>query len=371
MAVVRPFAPNLAELAAYGALQDSFDITYFYTGPSEDGCRAELRAMGLDRIALRRYLGYTDIPGTRTLQRALDFRVGLGSLMLTALGEVMEHEYINIVDPIYMFARQILGRLRPAHRLIVVRWEVLAGRYDDVWLARGVADRVLARADRIVCTSRAAMDSLAALRPALRAGARVAVIYPGVLIDGAVPAVPDGAPRVCAIARLQWQKGIDDLVAAIAILRGSYGVDARLDVIGPGPRAPWQRLAATLGVGDLVEFPGPMRNSDVRRRLHDATLYCQPSAVSQTWCEQFGFAVVEAMVAGRPVVAAMSGVLPEIVGEDGVFVATRNAASLAAGLMSLVRDPGAARARGARLAAAARARYDAERQGRALLEFVA
>ena len=134
------------------------------------------------------------------------------------------------------------------------------------------------------------------------------------------------------------------------------------------PFCHWRRATqATVGtsaggVADDVHVVGTLPNAQVRERLAAAHVYCQPSVVSRTWCEQFGFAVVEAMALGRPVVACDTGALREIVGEDGEYAGARNASALAAAIARVLDDPTAA-ARGARLAARARARYSASTQG--------
>ena len=370
MAIVRPHAPNLAEMAIYAPLQEAFDLTFFYSGPSLEDCRRELAAFGLENMAVRRYRSYADWVRFQPLRRALDYKLGIGSGMLTDLDEVLDHEIVNVVDPIYRFTSQIAARLRPSQRLIVVRWELIPNRYDDSLLARRHAHAVLARADRIVCASDAAQRSLLAFRNGLGARARVQLIYPGVRLPTVVPPLHAAVPRrILTVARLQWQKGVDDLIAAVAILRRNE-VHAELQIIGSGSRGDWEQRIASHELDDAVQLLGAVPHAEVIERIADAAVYCQPSAASRTWCEQFGFATVEAMSLGRPVVAASSGALPEIIGPDGVFASVRNAASLANALAGLMADPVEAAARGARLAAFARARYDSVQQGRALCEFL-
>jgi glycosyltransferase involved in cell wall biosynthesis len=371
MAVVRPFGPNLAEMAMYRQVLAEFDVTYFYTGPTLEVVRREFDALGLSGLRVRRYRSYNDLLPFSTLQRALDFKVGVGSCMLTCLAEVCQHDVINIVDPIYMFASQIVRRLTSRQKLVVVRWEVIPNRYDDIVLARARAQKVLPRADAIVCTSLAARDSFKQRAPSNAKAQKITVIYPGIVLPTSAVDTSDRPPAsIVTVARLQWQKGLDDLIAAVAILRRCHATEVRLSVIGRGDAKPWRALAESHGVGGTVDFLGSLPNVDVRRELSRAAVYCQASAVSRTWCEQFGFAVVEAMALGRPIVASYSGVLPEIVGEDGVFCAVRNASSLASALAQVLLDRPGARARGERLAARAREQYDADRQGHALLELV-
>jgi phosphatidyl-myo-inositol dimannoside synthase len=370
MAIVRPHAPNLAEMAVYAPLQEAFDLTFFYSGPSVEECRRDLAAFGLGEMAVRRYRSYADWVRFQPLRRVLDYKLGIGSGMLTDLDEVLDHEIVNVVDPIYRFTSQIAARLRPSQRLIVVRWELIPNRYDDSLAARRHAHFVMARADRIVCASEAAHRSLLAFPDELGARARVQVIYPGIRLPAVVPPLHSAAPRrILTVARLQWQKGIDDLIAAVAILRRRH-VDAELQIIGSGSRAEWEQLIAGHGLDGAVQLLGAIPHAEVIEHIASAAVYCQPSAASRTWCEQFGFATVEAMSLGRPIVAASSGALPEIVGPDGVFASVRNAASLADALAGVMADPVDAAARGARLAAFARARYDSVQQGRALCEFL-
>lgn len=367
MAVVRPHAPNVTEMALYAPVLEEFDVTYFFTGPTEQECRVELDRLGLERMKVRRYAAYTDIVSLSSLRRLLDFKVGVGSTMFSGVRHVLQHDIINVVDPIYMFAWQIVRRLHSRHRLIVVRWELIPGRYEDVWLVGRRAQRVLSRADLIVCTSEAARDTLPLYGGGVSARTRVEVIYPGVRLPNDVGVVESAdQPRIVTVSRLQWQKGVDDLLAAVAILRRRYGTDALLTIIGDGDVKGYRRRAAALGLASAVEFTGRISNERARQHIASCDVYCQPSAVSRTWCEQFGFAVVEAMAYARPVVACRSGVLPEIVGQAGVYAAVRNAASLAQALWRVLSTGDDARRRGMRLRREACERYDAEKQGQAL-----
>lgn len=369
MAVVRPYRPTFAELSSYHEVLRDFDITYFYTGPSAAECRRELDALGLNAVAVKRYISHNDVLPFSAAQRLLDYKLGFGSMMLSGVREALSHDVINVVDPLYRFVDQLAKRIRREQRLVVVRWELIPNRYDDVLGGRARSTRALARADGIVCTSEAARESLRLRAPEAR---RVAVIYPGIeLPDGdPLPPRPGAERRIVTVARLQWQKGLDDLIAAVALLRRQHGLAATLTVIGGGDVRPWRRLAQSYGVADAVELAGALPNAAARQTIATAAVYCQPSVVSRTWCEQFGYAVVEAMAYGRPVVVCSTGALPEIVGPDGVYAPARNAASLARALADVLRDPEAAAARGRRLAAWTRTRYDARRQGTVLREFL-
>jgi glycosyltransferase involved in cell wall biosynthesis len=124
--------------------------------------------------------------------------------------------------------------------------------------------------------------------------------------------VPDGARVLLAVARLTDQKGIDVAIRALAELPA----ETVLVVLGEGPeRAALLRLARELGVDARVFLLG--RVPDVAAWLGRATVLVHPAR----W-EGFGLGVLEAMLAGLPVVATNVSALPELVvdGETGVLV---------------------------------------------------
>ena len=136
--------------------------------------------------------------------------------------------------------------------------------------------------------------------------------------------VPDGARVLVAIARLAPQKGIDVAVRALTTLPE----DTVLVVLGEGPeRVPLEALAQELGVASRFFLPG--RVPDVSAWLRRATVLVHPAR----W-EGFGLGVLEAMLAGLPVVASGVSSLPELVvdGETGVLVRPDDPSALALGV---------------------------------------
>ena len=159
--------------------------------------------------------------------------------------------------------------------------------------------------------------------------------------EGADP--PDGR-LLLAIARLTEQKGLDVAVRALAELPE----DVSLAVLGEGPeRERLGSLAEELEISERLLLPG--RVGDVAAWLRRATLLVHPVR----W-EGFGLALLEAMLAAKPVVASDVSSIPEIVvdGETGVLVPADDPQSLARALRGVLQDP----VRGERLGAAGRER---------------
>jgi glycosyltransferase involved in cell wall biosynthesis len=175
----------------------------------------------------------------------------------------------------------------------------------------------------------------------LRAGS-IRVIHnglPDIELDPAPRAF--AGPVVGSLGRLDVQKGYDVLLHALAELDG---VSALL--VGDGPERPrLERLAAELGVSDRVEITG--WRDDARSFLASIEVFCLPSRY-----EGFPLSIVEAMLAGRPVVATDVGSVGEAVldGETGLLVAPDDPGALGRALRTAL-EPATA----ARLGAAGRA----------------
>jgi glycosyltransferase involved in cell wall biosynthesis len=144
--------------------------------------------------------------------------------------------------------------------------------------------------------------------------------------------VPPDARVLLAVCRLEPQKGLDIAVRALPGIRARHP-KAELVVLGEGAqRAELEQLARTLQVP--VHLLG--RVPDVAAWLRRADLLVHPAR----W-EGFGLALLEAMLASKPVVATNVSSIPEIVtdGETGSLVPPDDPAALAAAVSRVLDDP--------------------------------
>jgi glycosyltransferase involved in cell wall biosynthesis len=162
--------------------------------------------------------------------------------------------------------------------------------------------------------------------------------------------------RVALVGTLRTVKGHDVLIdAAPAVLARHPGV--RFDVIGGGPLLDTLRArASSRGVADAFTFFG--HREDVRERLADADAVVLPSR-----SEGLPNAILEAMAAGRPVVASAVGGVPDVVtdGVTGLLVPPEDPAALAAALTRLADDPALADRMGVAARRAAETDFSFER----------
>lgn len=144
-----------------------------------------------------------------------------------------------------------------------------------------------------------------------------------------------GTPLVGSVAMLRPMKAVDVLVSAFARLRGRVP-DAHLVIAGDGPlRGEIEALIRDLGVGDAVHLLGV--REDVPNILRSLDVAVLPSD-----SEGSPIALLEAMVAGRAIVATRVGGMPHIIDEGacGVLVPPRDPGALAAAVAGLLEDPG-------------------------------
>jgi glycosyltransferase involved in cell wall biosynthesis len=169
-----------------------------------------------------------------------------------------------------------------------------------------------------------------------------------------------GPVRVLSVSRLEFGKGVEDLVVAAGLL-GGRGVELELTFAGRGPlRERLEQLAARLGIAERLHFAA-MPWTEIERAYQDADLFVLASGPTRNWREQFGFAVIEAMACGLPVLVGESGSLPEVVGRRESLVAPHDSVSLADRLEELVSDPDLRRELGGWNRRRAEERYDQRR----------
>jgi GT2 family glycosyltransferase/glycosyltransferase involved in cell wall biosynthesis len=210
-------------------------------------------------------------------------------------------------------------------------------------LVGGMIRRVANRADLVIVPSRTVAEDLDS---AGRSRARIAVVAPGVeaaeFESDVVPARP--AEMLVLGALVDWKRP-DLAIETLALVRKG-GIDLRLRFVGSPISADdptsghLQERARILALTGAVEFAG--ESSDPSADLARATclLHCAPH-------EPFGLVILEAMAAGRPVVAPNAGGPAEILDRSsGILYPGGDAGAAAAAVTELIGDPARAEAMG-------------------------
>jgi glycogen(starch) synthase len=218
-----------------------------------------------------------------------------------------------------LFLHLRTAKVAPAPFIFSAHGALQVGGEGDRRLVR----KALQGSDAVTAVSKALLDDLCALDPAIRD--RSTVIYNG-LPDAGRPVQPLSTepPHLLCIGRLVRAKGFDIAIS---------------DFLGVVPPA---EIAALIAGASLVLVPS-------------------------RWREPFSLVALQAAQEGRPVVATRRGGLPEVVidGETGLVVDADDATALAAATVRLLEDPDLARKLGERGRVSAGERFAFDRFVRA------
>ena len=224
------------------------------------------------------------------------------------------------------------------------RWPERTGRFRGR-LAKRVMLRALPQADGIVAVSRGVAERWS--RAARIPRARITTIHNPVSPDLArrAEAVPDhplvgplfgpeAPPVVLGVGRLTRQKDFPTLMRAFASVREER--TARLLILGEGPeRGRLERLAASLGLGGEVSFPGQVENP------YAVMARAALLALSSRW-EGLPLVMIEALACGCPVVSTDCPAGPAEILEDGRYgrlTPVGDPAALAEAILATLREP--------------------------------
>ncbi len=154
--------------------------------------------------------------------------------------------------------------------------------------------------------------------------------------------LPQDAKLIAYVGPLTVQKRLKELIWAADQLR-AVGVPAHLLIVGDGPlRAALERYRRLNRIEERVHFLGP--RNDVPKLLAQVDVLWQAG-----WCEGQSNAILEAMAAGVPVVAADAPGNRELVieGETGYLVPMRQRAGFARCTLPLIENQELAKRLGA------------------------
>lgn len=221
--------------------------------------------------------------------------------------------------------------------------------YDNKWEKDGslIYDRLLERtSDRLIACSESVRRHVSE-----RVGVpleKIEVIHCGVDLDrfairhdrekvrGKL-GLPAGCKVVGIVGRISEQKAQDDFIRAAKIISGAVP-EAIFLIVGsaddPSLMDRLRCLTVELGIEEQVRFIGYM--ADIPKIYSVLDVLVVPSR----W-EGFGLILVEAMAAGKPIVATDVGAIPEVVipGETALLVPPDSPPSIASRAIDLLKNP--------------------------------
>jgi glycosyltransferase involved in cell wall biosynthesis len=162
-------------------------------------------------------------------------------------------------------------------------------------------------------------------------------------------------PMVFSAGRLAFRKGFHLLLEAMPRVL-SVNPGARLYVAGKGAMAGFlNMLVESLDLEDEVKLLGFVHDDALPWLYRSCDVFALPSVAA----ESFGITLIEAMAAGKPIVASRIGGVPEIIddGVDGLLFEPWDSRGLSEAVNTLLGDPGLAAEMGRRAHAEAEERF--------------
>lgn len=214
-------------------------------------------------------------------------------------------------------------------------------------MTRALETQVASRADAVFTICDGLRDDL--IRRGIPAG-RIGVMRNGVDLSlfgdppprddalGAQLGLAPGAPVIGYIGSFYAYEGVDDLIAAMPILRRTHK-DARLLLVGAGERdAEWRAAAAALDESDAVIFTGRVPHAEVERYYSLVDVLAYPRKRSRLTDLVTPLKPLEAMAQRRIVAASDVGGHRELItdGVTGALFPPDDPTACAAGLSALL-----------------------------------
>ena len=289
----------------------------------------EFQAAGVNPIILK-------------VKKVYNFR---GLKALSFLRKYMREQEIDIVQTHFLHA-DILGTI--AAKMAGVPKIITTRRDEGFWRGKRqvAANRFMNRfADRILANSEAVKEAVILNENAN--SRKVDVIYNGVDLNRFFPSeelrketreslgIRDGEIVMGMIANMRHEvKGHKILIKALPLV---HVPNLKVILIGDGSmRGTFERYAIRLKVRDKLLFLGARR--DINALINACDIICAPSL-----SEGFSNTILEAMAAGKVVIASNVGGNPEMVtdGETGALVRPRHYEALAQGIEEVLAEPSA------------------------------
>lgn len=237
----------------------------------------------------------------------------------------------NAVYPLlasYFYQTKIITTLQG---FSVQRLPQLPGQYSWIF------ERILGRSDLITTCSQALLTDAQTRVPTIKSKSRV--IYNGIDLTefNSYKPYPHPRPYILAVGRLSREKGFDILLLAFTqVMEQGYGGDLIIAGASGSEERHILNLIRLLQLEKRVILLTGLPREEVVALYHGCKFFVLPSRV-----EPFGIVNLEAMAAGKAIVATNTYGVPEIVkdGYNGLLVVPKDPDALAQGMIRLLDDP--------------------------------
>jgi glycosyltransferase involved in cell wall biosynthesis len=159
---------------------------------------------------------------------------------------------------------------------------------------------------------------------------KLRVLYNGVDVKSYTPGKAKSPMKILFVGNLVERKGVLYLLKAFKIVKKELP-EAELSLVGRMNEKSSYVAELKKNFIDGVTFTGALPESELIERYQNATVLVHPALY-----EAFGMTLVESMSCGTPVIATHVGGIPEVLGDDGVFIKPGNVENTAKTIMKIL-----------------------------------
>jgi glycosyltransferase involved in cell wall biosynthesis len=321
ISIIRGAFLNPFELQNFSLLKNQFDVTvYSSKHPISDK---------ID-LPLKKLWSPTDLPNFPLKYPILN-RLFVDAQRLGGLEkEIKGSDIVHVAETYYGYTHQAIMAKRRGlvHRVVSTVWEVIPHNNEGIRGRKSYKRLAYENIDRFLAVTEKAKHALVkeGVRPE-----KIIVINMGIDLDKFTPATAKKKNKevnILCVARLVPEKGIEDLLKAFLKVRQN-NPQIHLTFVGSGPLKQ-----------DISGYKNITVKSVPYHRIHEeyqkADIFCLPSRETQTWQEQYGMCLLEAMASGLPIVTTNSGAIPEVCGDAALISHHSDVEELKTNLVELI-----------------------------------
>ncbi|MBU1166823.1 glycosyltransferase family 4 protein [Patescibacteria group bacterium] len=324
LAIVRGSNLNKWEMQNYENLTRFFDVTAFSASNSffdTSGIMLKIKELPSPEKAFCR------IPGAISLSKAAS---GSPQMLLGLEAELEDFDLVHTACLESAYTRQCIEAKKdnPKLKVVATIWENIPFTHERFKKQAELKRQNIKGVDLFLAMSKRAAFALEAEGVPKE---KIEVFYVGIDVERFSPRKKDtkfmrslGIEEndfvVTSVARLVYEKGILDVLVAVAeLIKKNERV--KYLIVGEGPlKKRIEELSERLGIREKIIIT-TLDYQDIPRALSLSDIFVVPSIPIPRWQEQLGMALIEAMSSGVPVISSLSGSIDEVVAEAGILVA--------------------------------------------------
>lgn len=305
IAIVRGKFLNKCEIQTFEYLPKRFDINAFASLTSSDS------EYSLPITKLPSPMDLPDVP----------FKMPILNRMFTDAhclfgleDELKGYDIAHTAETYFHYTKQCIEAKRKGHvkKVVVTVLENIPFANEGIQGRKQFKKLVYKNADLFLPTTIGAKKAL------LEEGVdkkKIQVFYSGVDTDIFKPAKhkSNKCVNLLFVGRIEYYKGIYNIFEAfVAIKKDKKFKNLQLTIVGDGSKKNnIIKKIKEAGLGKSVDLK-VVPYADIHKEYQKADIFLAPSIDTNTWKEQFGYAIVEAMACGLPIITTDAGSLPEV-----------------------------------------------------------